>query len=407
MKKLAAIILTAAMALTLCGCYDIYDPAENAPVPKYSVCVDFSKYADDTVLDEESGECIFTQSVCEPTVISAGNERAADKINADLELRSQSFIEGASAMKNLALGLVDDNARPGVMEEAEGETPPERGSVGPMTCIYQTSATLTRGDVGVISISFDTFTYSAGAAHGYVSRECASYDAKTGEKLTLDTVAEDAALLRQLVYGYMLNISTGEKYQRDGTSIFFENNLTEELSALVESEQWYFSDKGLVFFANPYELAPYAFGRVDFTIPYAAMDGLLKGKYMPVEFEGEAGMMLAESGKVLDKGNLKLLGTVTLDADMQSVVVSAEETVYSVELVKMRDDMIAVPETLVWYRSYMTTDEALEVICSIPDVSPNLILRYVLADGTVIERGIFQSGKDGSIMLVELTDTEG
>ena len=404
MKKTAAIILVLAMALSLCGCADVYDPAEKAPVPKYSVCVDFSQFDEDNLLDEESGALIFTQSICAPVVLSAGSDRAADKINLDLERQNAVLLERASAMKDTALSFADDDAR--LDYSMYGDSIAD-GEVSPLTCVYRSNAVLTRGDTGVLSLSFDTFTYSSGAAHGYVARESLNYDAKTGEKLTLDGIAEEPDLLRQLAYGYLLNISKGEKYQDNGASIFFEEDLTEALSALVESEQWYLSDEGLVFYANPYEMAPYGYGRIDFTVPYAAMEGLIMDKYVPVDYEGENGMMLAEAGDNPDRSSLKMLSTVTLDEDMQSVVISAEETVYSVSLVKIVDaGMYSYEENILWYRSYMTTDEAVELICSIPDVQPNVILRYTLADGTVIERGIFQSGEDGSIMLVELQPAE-
>lgn len=405
MKKAAAILLVIMMALALCGCDDVYDPAEKAPVPKYSVCVDFSETADDEMWDEESGECIFTQSICVPKVISAGGERATERINEDLARQNKLFLEGAAALKDSALSLAADDARPDAAPEIAGEEEALSANKFPAS-VYQNTAELTRGDIGALSICYDVFTYSGGA-HGYVSRVAANYDPKTGEKLTIDSISENADLLRQLAYGYILNISAGEKYQVDGERIFFSEDITEELNELVNSEAWYFSGEGLVFYANPYELAPYGFGRIDFTVPYAAMEGLLKERFIPAEYEGENGMMLAEAGDKMDRSNVKLLGTVTLDEDMQSVVISAEETVYSVQLIKLNgDSFTAATGNILWYRSYMTTDEAVELILSIPDVMPNVMLRYTLADGTVIERGIFQSGEDGSILLTEMIENE-
>ena len=401
MKKAAAIFLIFAMALALCACTDTYDPAESAPVPKYDVCVDFSQSDDDEVWDEESGDCIYSQTVCAPAVISAGGERAVEKINSDMNKQHELFLEGAAAMKNSALSLVDENARPDA-EIYENEEAPDNQSEKYPNCVYETTADLTRGDTGVISICYDTFSYSGGA-HGYTSRVCANYDSKTGDRLTLDMISEEPDLLRQLAYGYLLNISTGEKYQSNGACIFFNEDLTADLSELVNGENWYFSEEGIVFYANPYDIAPYGYGRIDFTVPYAAMEGLLKEKYVPAAFEGENGMMLAENGENMDRSNVEILGAVILDEDMQSVVISAEETVYSVELVSLNSDAVsAAYGNILWYRSYMTTDEAVEVICSIPDTQPNVLLRYTLADGTVIERGISQSGKDGSIILVEI-----
>lgn len=396
MKKIIFAILALVMLLSLCACDDIYTPTEKSPVPKFDLCVDFTAAETDEVWDEAGGSCIFAQSVCLPQVTSKGNEKAAEKINDDIKAQNILFMEGAAAIKNSALSLVDDNAHP------DNDVQIQQEGSGAAACVYRNTAALTRGDVGALSICYDIYSYSGGA-HGYTSRVSANYDSKTGERLSLDSIAEDAALLRQLAYGYMLNISAGEKYQLNGESIFFEADLTDELKSLVESDDWYFSQEGLVFFANPYELAPYGCGRIDFVIPYAAMEGLLKDEYVPAAFAGGNGMMLAEAGDKLDRSGLKMLGTLTLDENMQSVVISAEETVYSVQLVKLDNTFGENTfENIIWYRNYMTTDEAVELVLSIPDVLPNVMLRYTLADGTVIERGIFQSGEDGSIILTEM-----
>lgn len=396
MKKTILAILALVMLLSLCACDDIYTPTEKSPVPKYDLCVDFTMAETDEVWDEASDSCIFAQSVCLPQVSSKGNARAAERINADIKAQNILFMEGASAIKNSALSLVDDNAHP----DNDVQTTQEEAKAA--ASVYRNTAALTRGDVGALSICYDIYSYSGGA-HGYTSRVSANYDSKTGEKLSLDSIAEDATLLRQLAYGYMLNISAGEKYQLNGESIFFDADLTDELQALVESDDWYFSNEGLVFFANPYELAPYGCGRIDFVIPYAAMEGLLKEEYVPAAFVGGNGMMLAEAGDKLDRSGLKMLGTLTIDENMQSVIISAEETVYSVQLVKLDNAFDANNvQNIIWYRNYMTTNEAVEIVLSIPDVLPNVMLRYTLADGTIIERGIFQSGEDGSIILTEM-----
>ena len=38
----------------------------------------------------------------------------------------------------------------------------------------------------------------------------------------------------------------------------------------------------------------------------------------------------------------------------------------------------------------------------LPDVMTNLMVTYTAEDGTTAEYGIFQSGKDGSVFLLEL-----
>ena len=49
------------------------------------------------------------------------------------------------------------------------------------------------------------------------------------------------------------------------------------------------------------------------------------------------------------------------------------------------------------------TEEELKMLS---DVLPNIAISYRLSDGTQVMRGIFQSGKDGSIILTELTEDE-
>jgi len=399
MKKTAAILIVLSMIFMLCACGEMGDTSETAPVPKFDVCVDFSTVETDEVWDEVSGDVIFTQSICVPAVTDAGNRDAVADINEDIQYRCELFREGAAAIRDSALSLADENAKLG-----DGAGADSSGLVlnHQLPSRYNETALLTRGDIGVISISYDVFTYSSGAAHGYIARDSVSYDAKTGKKLSLDSISEEPELLKQLIYGYILNISAGEKYSdENGVSIFLTETLADDLAVLITTDQWYFSNEGLVFFANPYELASYAYGRVDFTVPYAAMDGLLKEEYLPTALEGENGMILAQSGDETDTESLELIGSITLDEEGQSVILTAEDTLYRVELTQKNDYSSA--EKTLWYRSYMTTDEALELLLFIPDVLPDVVLRYTMADGTVIERGISQSGEDGSIILTEIT----
>ncbi len=118
----------------------------------------------------------------------------------------------------------------------------------------------------------------------------------------------------------------------------------------------------------------------------------------PVDYEGENGMILADNGFTVDRDSLKILDTVTVDAEGQSVVLSAEETVYNVR--------VYTESRTLWQRNYLTSGEGVEVISYIPDVMPNIAVRYELADGTEVVRGIYQSGKDGSILLVDLRSSD-
>ena len=215
--------------------------------------------------------------------------------------------------------------------------------------------------------------------------------------MTLADIAKNEEQLKTFIKNYVIGLAAGDDYKEGGVSILFDD-FESTINDLVDAgANWYFSDGGLVFYANPYDIAPYSRGVLLFEIPYSALAEFIDEGFMPVEYEGENGMLLADDGDKLDRSSLNILGTVTVDEDGQSVVLSAEETVYNVK--------IYTSGRMLWQRNYLTTGEGVEVKSFIPDAQPSIAVSYELADGTEIVRGIFQSGKDGSILLVDLQDS--
>lgn len=193
---------------------------------------------------------------------------------------------------------------------------------------------------------------------------------------------------------YVIGLAAGDQYKENGQSIFFED-FEAAIGGLIDAgSNWYLNDEGLVVYANPYDIAPYSCGVLMFEIPYSALEEFIDAGFMPVEYEGENGLVLADDGDKLDRDSINILDTVTVDAEGQSIVLSAEETVYNVR--------IYTESRTLWQRNYLTTGEGVEVKSYIPDTQANIAVRYQLADGTEVIRGISQSGSDGSIILVDL-----
>lgn len=55
-----------------------------------------------------------------------------------------------------------------------------------------------------------------------------------------------------------------------------KGNLKKDVSRFLQEHQWYFNDKGLVVFANPYEIAAYAYGMIECEISYEELEQGLK-----------------------------------------------------------------------------------------------------------------------------------
>ena len=357
---------------TLCACQHGGDYEKRTYVPQFDMTVSYG--FEDEELKSDDGTTYYRQSLGTATVRSK-DERAAERINSSLAELYVRFGADAEYTRRVA------------EDQTDGEQ---------IALSYYCAPSVTRCDTRVLSAVFDV-SQDIGGIHADSTRTSRSYNADNGSLLTLADIAKNEEQLKTFIKNYVIGLAAGDDYKEGGVSILFDD-FESTINDLVDvGANWYFSDGGLVFYANPYDIAPYSRGVLLFEIPYSALEEFIYEGFMPVEYEGENGMLLADDGDKLDRSSLNILGTVTVDEDGQSVVLSAEETVYNVK--------IYTSGRMLWQRNYLTTGEGVEVKSFIPDAQPSIAVSYELADGTEIVRGIFQSGKDGSILLVDLQDS--
>lgn len=372
MKKTISMLLCCAMLGTLCACQHGGDYEKRTYVPQFDMTVSYG--FEDEELKSDDGTTYYRQSLGTATV-SSKDERAAERINSSLAELYVRFGADAEYTRRVA------------EDQPDGEQ---------IALSYYCAPSVTRCDTRVLSAVFDV-SQDIGGIHADSTRTSRSYNADNGSLLTLADIAKNEEQLKTFIKNYVIGLAVGDDYKEGGVSILFDD-FESTINDLVDAgANWYFSDGGLVFYANPYDIAPYSRGVLLFEIPYSALEEFIDEVFMPVEYEGENGMLLADDGDKLDRSSLNILGTVTVDEDGQSVVLSAEETVYNVK--------IYTSGRMLWQRNYLTTGEGVEVKSLIPDAQPSIAVSYELADGTEIVRGIFQSGKDGSILLVDHQDS--
>lgn len=372
MKKTISMLLCCAMLGALCACQHGSDYEKRTYVPQFDMTVSYG--FEDKELKSGDGTTYYRQSLGTAT-ISSKDERAAERINSSLAELYVKFRADAEYTRRVA------------EDQTDGE---------PIALSYYCAPSVTRCDTRVLSVVFDV-SQDIGGIHADSTRTSRSYNADNGSLLTLADIAKNEEQLKTFIKNYVIGLAAGDDYKEGGVSILFDD-FESTISDLVDAgANWYFSDGGLVFYANPYDIAPYSRGVLTFEIPYSALAEFIDEGFMPVEYQGDNGMLLADDGDKLDRSSLNILGTVTVDEDGQSVVLSAEETVYNVK--------IYTSGRMLWQRNYLTTGEGVEVKSFIPDAQPNIAVSYELADGTEIVRGIFQSGDDGSILLVDLQDS--
>lgn len=210
----------------------------------------------------EGETVIMTSSFDRVTVTVEGNEAATQAIMAEFEKREQSFQE------NLAESL--EWAKQDMLVTDSGMSYSENQGYG-----------VERNDGKVLSffVSFDNFE---GGAHGSYMEYGLNFDAETGEVLTIEDIAQDKAAFQEISVQEMLRQCEDLKAQ----GMLFDDEILESVGGLqgimeskMEGEEWYFTEEGIRFISNIYEIAPYAAGNFQFDIPYEMINDVLKEEY--------------------------------------------------------------------------------------------------------------------------------
>lgn len=113
----------------------------------------------------------------------------------------------------------------------------------------------------LISISYDWSIYEGGL-HGNFAKFCVNFNKSDGSKITYEQLAKDKAELLAVAEAEF-RASQGMSSDESMYQIYnFKDN------TFMLPENFAFTDKGLTFYYNPYEIAPYSAGLIEFVVPY-------------------------------------------------------------------------------------------------------------------------------------------
>ncbi|MGB9189970.1 MULTISPECIES: RsiV family protein [unclassified Acinetobacter] len=118
------------------------------------------------------------------------------------------------------------------------------------------------------TFAIQTYTYSSGAAHGMYHQEFVNFDLKNKKRLALQDIMVKGSEQQLLNTLY------------DSNSIWLEQHSIER-EKLKLSDNFYYGANGIVFVYPLYELASYAEGMTELTLPYSALTKLIKAEYLP------------------------------------------------------------------------------------------------------------------------------
>jgi len=326
-----------------------------------------------------------------PHVRIPGLEDEETAVNTKLLEFTEEFINGSKEEGDIFVSVEE------LLGEAEDHRK-EMGSENWLPYARERNVYVARGDAALLSLIYDGYT-NRGGAHGIVTRTGVNFDVENGRQLLFADLAADEQALRDICLQALKEQALALKDSR-GLFDDYENTLP----LLIRDGNWYFSQRGLVIIANPYDIAPYAAGRIEFSIPYKTLAGVLHERWQQPAREIVQGGIDGSMASEQPLGSSEALADLKLTTQGEEIILWANNSVYDVRInaVLYRDESGEfAADTEYFYASRMDDGEFIRLLVNIPDGIPNLSVSWRLPEGTLQRLLISQSGVDGSLLLVD------
>lgn len=418
MKKCIAGLLSLLLALSLCACGGVELPplptAEPKPSPEVSaepaapvetapaaeeklpeVIVSFRHELHEAYDPEKHETLILHFAYDIPTIVMEERPQEAAWINEFTGLLAETFYtgenygEGPGTGYNNMLTMAEDNYL--LMQNSSEENR-----------IYEMSAdqsvTVERNDGRVLTLRYLSSSYTGGA-HGMSVQRCYSFDPATGRLLTLASISEDEAALREYLASRLVELSINDEGIASATSGFLMPDTRDEaLSALLRDGSWYFDYDGMVIFSDLYEISSYAAGIISFRIPWYELEGRVDARYFPVKRQSSGSFRVLPEEQMQD-GSVEIVDMLRTDESGTTVYLVSDGSVSDVRIDAVSYSGYFYPTAALWSCSEMH-DAAVQLVTVIPDGMPKLRVRW--RDSFGEHTGyLSQSGYDGSLILAD------
>ena len=237
---------------------DSGNPETDTSVTTYESNISIDMNMEEEQKTADDGTIYLVKTYTCPTVSIKGNDDAAEKINADIRSRIDSYMAGTDVLQWAKEGYeyhIEDMPASSFISYSEDLS-------------FETK----RADTNVISFTINYYSYTGGA-HGNSDIRGVNYNARTGELISFSDLSEDSAAFHEDTLAYNQTLAKTEAYQ---DRLFSPESVTDGTleSVLYADDVWYLSTSGLVFMSAPYALGPYAAGTIEFIIPYTDLSGM-------------------------------------------------------------------------------------------------------------------------------------
>ncbi len=279
-KKWAAVWIAGVLAFSLAGCGKKEAPVQEteaaqetteetrentAAEQKEPEEAEFSVTVTDTTEQEERNEedqLLLTYQYNSVSVTIPGNQEAQDKINdffVQEEVSYQDTIQEYVQFAKEDLEMRGDD--PELMESWGGYSVGKEYSIA-------------RADEKIISVVLDCYEFTGGA-HPNSGRVAYTFDAQTGEKLSLEAVVKDLDEAQSVTTEFLTE-KLAEQEQEEG--MLFDDYQS-YIQDILTDNTWYLDQEGFHIIINEYIVSPHAAGIQEMTMPYGEYD-IVKNEYL-------------------------------------------------------------------------------------------------------------------------------
>lgn len=264
---------------------------------------------------------------------------------------------------------------------------------------YQLNYSPTRLDQGVLSLVGEALLFNGGP-HSDRNLVSANYDMLTGDVLTLGSILYHLDTKDDLcrIVIEKLDALRDTTYLYDYYSEAVTDHFNQDESHL---ECFYFTEDALCFYFAPYELAPYSSGIITVSIPYSELTGIIGDQFFPAEQQVTVGNVSAHLFSEVDLEQYQQFAELTTDPNGEKIIISTDGIIQNVRIhsgIWNEDGTSFLTQSTLFCANALSSTDAIMLETDIPDVLPELMLTFK-SNGTVFSYYIFQSGKDGSIIL--------
>lgn len=399
MKKRFALFLLFALLLSGCN-QDTKAPVDNTTVPK-----DLVNSTDPSEEETTEPEYHYSQQPMVAISIPVTTEISLAEDGTALSRYSYQTIQLVVQDQQVADSIIvdflnrQDSHHASATQLCELAESSYGGNTDWIPYFYSTIYEPMRIDHSVLSLYGQTVIFDGGN-HPHQECTAANYNMITGEVLTLGSILTNVDALAALCDLVVENMElVAEEYQlyEDFPEVVAHRFSREE----SYDEDWFFTQTGLNFFFEPYEVAPYISGIITVEVPYDQLTGIIDDGYFPAEEDFAVGSVIAESFDKINTESFTQIADITLDTDGEFIFVYTDGLVRNLRLdIVDRDEDNYTTSNTVFATYALTPGDGILIQMQTSDDTHNLVLSYDCADER-ITRYITMNPDDHSVVHLE------